>query len=163
MSIFRRDSPSPLPSSSSPGQPRQPGQTTEPDPALGRDGRATRIAPGTRVRGEVSGATELVVDGEIEGEIRLEALVVVGPGGVVRGPISASVVRVDGKVFGDVRGAERVEVGSAGALEGDIVAPRVILSEGAFFKGKVEMQGDKACGERPTGKAAAEREPARDE
>ena len=156
MSIFRRDSPS-SPSASSFGP--SPGSAAgKPDPAAAsRDARVTRIAPGTRVEGTVSGAAEVLVEGEIEGEIRVAAPVIVGPGGVVRGPISAPVVRVAGKVFGDVRGADRVEVGAAGSLEGDIAAPRVVLAEGSFFKGKVEMQGDRAKGERPSSGAAAER------
>jgi cytoskeletal protein CcmA (bactofilin family) len=156
MSIFRRDSPS-SPSASPSSQPpgAVPGKPSDPA-AASRDARVTRIAPGTRVEGKVSGAAELLVEGEVDGEIQVEAPVVVGPGGVVRGPIAASVVRVAGKVFGDVRGADRVEVGAAGSLEGDIAAPRVVLAEGSFFKGKVEMQGDKAKGERSSSGAAAE-------
>ncbi|HYH44596.1 MAG TPA: polymer-forming cytoskeletal protein [Thermoanaerobaculia bacterium] len=111
-------------------------------------GRATHVAPGTRIGGEITGATELLVDGEIEGEVRVEASVMVGTGGVIRGPVSARVVRVAGKIFGKVHGSERVEVGASGTLEGDIVSPRVIIAEGAFFKGKVEMQGDGTRGER---------------
>jgi cytoskeletal protein CcmA (bactofilin family) len=141
--MFRRDRPS------------------APDAAGGRvpDGpapaRLTRIAPGTRVSGAIGGATELLVEGEVEGEIRVEAPVVVGPGGVVRGPIAAPVVRVAGQVLGDVRAGDRVEVGPGGTLEGDITAPRVVIAEGAFFKGNVEMQGDKARGDRPSGGPAA--------
>ena len=117
--------------------------------------RGTRIAPGTRVSGAIGGATELLVEGEVEGEIRVEAAVVVGPGGVVRGPIAAPVVRIAGRVFGDVRGGDRVEVAAGGTLEGDIAAPRIAIAEGAFFKGNVEMLGDKARGERPPDVKAA--------
>jgi cytoskeletal protein CcmA (bactofilin family) len=102
------------------------------------------VAPGTKVVGKVSGAAEVVVEGELEGEIRVDGGAVIGTGGTVRGEISARTVRVGGKVFGNIRGAERVEVLASGALEGDVSAPRVVIAEGAFFKGKVEMTGGKA-------------------
>ncbi len=142
MSLFRRD----------PVEPARPAAGAaaggDADAAGAARGRTTHIAPGSRIRGEVTGAVDLLVDGEIEGEVRVEASMVVGSGGVIRGPVSARVVRVAGKVFGTVHGSERVEVGASGTLEGDIVAPRVIIAEGAFFKGKVEMKGDGSRGER---------------
>jgi cytoskeletal protein CcmA (bactofilin family) len=82
----------------------------------------------------------LLVDGEVIGEIAVAAIVVVGAGGRVQGPITARVVRVAGKVTGDLRGSERVEISATANLEGDIAAPRVTIAEGAFFKGRVEMK-----------------------
>lgn len=102
--------------------------------------RVTHIAPGTRVVGQVSGPTELIVDGEVEGEIRVESAVTVGGEGVVKGPVSAQVVRVSGRIIGNIQGGERVEVAPSGSLEGDIAAPRVVIAEGAFFKGRIEMR-----------------------
>ena len=99
------------------------------------------IAPGCRVVGTIGGGADVQIDGELEGEIQLESVVTVGAGGVVRGGIAARVVRIGGKVIGNVRGSERVEVLPSGQLEGDVAAPRVVISEGAFFKGKVEMTG----------------------
>jgi cytoskeletal protein CcmA (bactofilin family) len=104
------------------------------------------------VEGKLSGATELLVDGEVAGEIRIEAAVIIGTDGVVEGPITANTVRVGGRVAGNLQAAERVEVSPSGSLEGDIAAPRVIIAEGAFFKGRVEMRtdrGDKKPGHAP--------------
>ena len=103
----------------------------------------THIASGTRIQGEVSGPTELLVEGEIQGEIRVDAPVIIGAEGVVQGPITAHVVRVGGRVFGNIFATERVEVAPSGTLEGDIHSPRITIAEGAFFKGRVEMKGDK--------------------
>jgi cytoskeletal protein CcmA (bactofilin family) len=107
----------------------------------------THIAPGTRVEGVLSGATELLIDGEVVGEVRVQAPVVIGTDGVVQGPISANTVRVGGRVAGNIQATERVEVSPSGSLEGDIAAPRVVIAEGAFFKGRVEMQSGR--GDRP--------------
>ena len=102
------------------------------------------MAPGTRLRGEVTGSTELLIDGEVEGEVRLEAAVTVGAEGSVVGPVTAPVVRIAGRVVGDVTASDRVEVAPTGSLEGNVAAPRIVISEGAFFKGSVEMKGQPA-------------------
>lgn len=149
MSIFRKD-----PSDESPvQQPGPPGPVgrgpSNPGPASGsRERPLTRIAEGTQVTGEVSGSTELVVEGTLEGKVNLDNRVAVGASGEIRGEISARSVLVAGRVVGDVTGAERVEVGSSGKLEGDITAPRVTIAEGAFFKGQVEMSGSGGRGKK---------------
>ena len=79
--------------------------------------------------------------------MRLESHVTVGPGGKVQGDIVAKSVRIGGRVVGNVQGHEKVEILPSGRLEGDVAAPRVVLAEGAFFKGKVEMTGKTAAGQ----------------
>ncbi|MEA2562636.1 MAG: hypothetical protein QOH06_4140 [Acidobacteriota bacterium] len=104
--------------------------------------RITHIAPGSRVQGQLSGPTELLVEGEVEGEIRVDSTVMIGTEGVVQGPVTAHVVRIGGRVFGNVTASDRIEVAPSGSLEGDAAAPRIIIAEGAFFKGRVEMTGE---------------------
>ncbi len=153
MPIFRRDPPA------------GPFRSAAGDPSSGdgsggaRRATVTVIAPGTKVQGKVTGSTELQIAGELDGEVLVEALVVVGAGGSVTGPIHGQVVRVAGQVAGNVSGSERVEVGAGGSVEGDITAPRVTIAEGAFFKGKIEMQSEKNREPRRAGKAAADAPP----
>ena len=136
MSIFRRETPSAAPA----------GGSAEP-PAGSPQRRRTHVASGTRLRGEIGGATEVLVEGEVTGEVRVDAPVIVGTDGVIEGPVTAPVVRVGGRVIGDVQAADRVEVLATGSVEGNISAPRIVISEGAFFKGSVEMTGDKSSSE----------------
>ncbi len=122
---------------------------------------STHLARGSKVIGEISGTAELVIDGEVEGQIELKNRVVVGGQGRVDGKIVAASVQVGGKVLGNVRGLERVEVLASGSLEGDVVSPRVVIAEGAFFKGKVEMtDGTSAKAAKPVPKTAASPPPA---
>ena len=138
MSIFRReDDPRPNPSGGAPQSHAAPGP--ERRPAAG--GASTHIAPGAKITGQVNGTSDLLVDGELEGQVRLESHVTIGTEGRVQGDISARTVRIGGRVVGNVHGAEKVEILPTGRLEGDVSAPRVVLAEGAFFKGKVEMTG----------------------
>jgi cytoskeletal protein CcmA (bactofilin family) len=125
--------------------------------------RLTHIAQGTRLQGEVTGATEVLIEGEVVGEVRVDSTVVVGADGLVQGPVSAQVVRIGGRVVGNVQASDRIEVAPSGTLEGDVVAPRIVIAEGAFFKGRVEMKGEHAEGSprRSTSKGAAETAPAK--
>lgn len=104
-------------------------------------GRASYIAPGIKFKGEISGSAEVVVDGEVEGRVEIQAAVKVGPKGSVLGDIKATSVEVSGKVVGNVRSRERFELQSSGRIEGDVTSPRVIIAEGSYFKGNVEMTG----------------------
>lgn len=135
MSIFRRQ-----PDNGDTTHPSPP-ERERPAPPPGTRGKVTHVAAGSRIEGTISGATELFVEGEVEGHIRLDERVTVGPGGLVKGEIEARLVSIGGRVQGNVRGRDRVEVTSSGALEGDVAAPRVVVAEGAFFKGRVEMTG----------------------
>jgi cytoskeletal protein CcmA (bactofilin family) len=143
MSLFRRgDSSSPSASSGGSSDLSSAPSHSSSAPKAERR-RVTHIAPGTRVQGLLSGPTELLIEGEVEGEIRVDASVMIGADGVVKGPVTANNVRVGGRVEGNVQAVERVEVAPSGSLEGDIAAPRVVIAEGAFFKGRVEMRPDR--------------------
>jgi len=143
MSFFRRDS-SPPPSD---GPARAAGGSAL---AAERGRGATTLGAGNRLEGTLSGAGDVLLEGELRGEARLEGNLVVAAGGKVIGDIEARTVRILGSVEGNVRGRERVELAASGSLAGDVAAPKVVISEGAFFKGKVEMQdAEVAAGARP--------------
>lgn len=156
MSIFRRDS-----------EPQPPVSPVVPTPAAKRSNpetrsdRATLVAPGSKITGQITGTAELVVEGEVDGEIHLDSRVVVGSGGFVHGQIQARAVQVGGKVTGNIRGTERVEVLASGSLEGDVMAPRVVIAEGAFFKGKVEMTDKVATKPQAKTEGGGEKAPAK--
>ena len=140
MSIFRReDEPRPQ----SPGSASH-AHATPAGERRAAGGVATHIAPGAKITGQIHGTCDLLVDGELEGQVRLESHVTIGADGRVRGDIHARTVRIGGRVVGNVQGDEKVEILPTGRLEGDVSAPRVVLAEGAFFKGKVEMTGQGA-------------------
>src|SRR5262249_62404423 len=103
-----------------PQKPAAPPAPSAPVTTSNQPKAATLVAPGTKVVGKVSGAAEVVVEGELEGELRVDGGAVIGTGGTVRGEISARTVRVGGKVFGNIRGSERVEVLASGALGADV-------------------------------------------
>ena len=110
------------------------------------------IGKSVLVKGELSGSEDLYLDGEVEGSIELrDHSLVVGPHGRVRAHINARDVVVHGKVDGNIKGTERVELKKSAVLVGDIFTQRIIIEDGAFFKGAIDIQKEGA-------KAAAKRE-----
>lgn len=146
MSIFRREEAPSSPKKEEPSPREKKPKSPPPRERAKRSARSgnrspSQIAPGCKIEGEIEGKSDLVVDGEVEGRIRLDSNLTVGREGRVQGDISARHVRIGGRVVGNVEGREKVEILDSGRLEGDVVAPRVVLAEGAFFKGKVQMSG----------------------
>jgi cytoskeletal protein CcmA (bactofilin family) len=141
--MFRRQESRTPAAPRTPATPGTPAGTAGPRAAADHP-QVTRVAPGTVVRGALGGTTEVAIDGRVEGEVKVEALVVVGPGGEVVGPLSGTSVRIAGRVEGRVQATDRVELVASGSVEGDIAAPRIVIAEGAFFKGRVEMRGQGA-------------------
>lgn len=98
------------------------------------------LTRGIRIKGDLTGKGELTVDGEVTGSIRLgDSRVAVGPNGRVKANIDARDVAVRGQVEGNLHGRERVLLGSTGNVIGDIEAARVVIEDGAQFKGRVEI------------------------
>ena len=93
------------------------------------------------VKGELSGSEDLVVDGEVDGSIALhgQSLTVL-PNGRVRANIEAGNVIVHGRVDGDIHASDRVELLKSASLTGNISTARILIEDGAFFKGTIDMQ-----------------------
>ncbi|MGH9504765.1 MAG: bactofilin family protein [Terriglobales bacterium] len=95
------------------------------------------------IKGELSGSEDLYVDGQVEGSIELSGnRLIIGPHGQVRANITAKGVIVQGKLDGNIRASERAELSKSAIAVGDIITQRVAIEEGAYFKGKVDIQKD---------------------
>jgi cytoskeletal protein CcmA (bactofilin family) len=100
---------------------------------------ATVIGRETKFRGEISGTTDLLIDGEVDGVIRLTgAKLTVRPEGRVRATVSAQDVVVAGQIEGEVRAAGRVELRDGAVVLGDVCAARLSIEEGATLRGGVD-------------------------
>ena len=111
-------------------------------------GELAQIGKSVVIKGELSGSEDLYVDGQVEGSIALKGnSLTVGPHGQVKASVDAKGVVVQGKLEGNVLASEKVELRKSAVVTGDISARRISIEEGAFFKGKVDIQGG------PDGKA----------
>jgi cytoskeletal protein CcmA (bactofilin family) len=134
-----------------------------PHPASRPGGQAT-IGRSITIRGEVSGDEDLVIEGRVDGSVTLgQHAVTVGPDGKVKAQITARVVTVEGRVEGDLTGEEQVVLRTSAWVEGDVAAPRVVLEDGAHFKGGVDMGRVAVAGAASSGKDAGKPQNAKPE
>ena len=128
------------------------GKSSSPSPekeAPRHETRTALVGPKVRIEGELTGDEDVVLDGRLDGRVNVSKSFRVGPQGQLHGDIHAHVVSIAGKVWGDVSADERVELLPSGFLEGNIRAPKIVISEGAQFKGRVDMGGRSGPGEDP--------------
>jgi cytoskeletal protein CcmA (bactofilin family) len=97
------------------------------------------IGPKTRIKGELTGEENVVVEGHVEGSIRISRDLTVGTGGTVKATVSAQSIVVAGELLGDCQATQRVQIEANGRLTGNIRAPRVVIVEGATFRGNSDM------------------------
>ena len=103
------------------------------------------IGKSLQIKGELSGNEDLTIDGAVEGKILLSGhSLTIGQSGQVAAEIGAKAVVVGGDVKGNITADDRVEVAATGTMRGDIRAPRVVLADGARFKGSIDMDGKSA-------------------
>lgn len=144
--MWKRNEPSPP--RSAPASPATPVPESGGSPVAPGAGPARPAAGGGRaaigrsihIRGEVTGEEDLVIQGRVEGTIRLDNhKVTIGPDGDVEASITGRVVVVEGKVLGNIRSEEQVVLRATARVQGDITSPRLVLEDGARFRGGVDM------------------------
>ncbi len=93
------------------------------------------------IKGEITGAEALFIDGRVEGTINFpDNRVTVGRNGNVAANITAKEIVIMGKVQGNVDAADRLDIRSEGLLTGDVITHRISVEEGAILKGGVEVR-----------------------
>ena len=127
--------------------PPEPSQTGEPPEVRGRRFTDTQpscdstIAAGLRVRGAVSGAGSIRVEGDFEGRIEIDGLCHIAKGARMVGPIAARDVIVEGELEGRLVVQGRVELLASAIVRAGVEARIVAVAEGCFFEGHVNMPG----------------------
>lgn len=119
---------------------------------FGSSGDATIIGPSILINGRLSGDEDLTVRGRVEGELSLTRTLIVEPSGIVKADVSVKNAIVSGVVVGNITATESVELTHEGRMVGDIRSPRVIIVDGASFRGRIDMGNaePRPASERPT-------------
>jgi cytoskeletal protein CcmA (bactofilin family) len=113
------------------------------------DRAAARLGSSLHVKGEITGNEDLLIDGSVEGLIQLdERKLTVGATAKVTADIIAREVVVYGSVKGNLRAKDRIEIKKDGSVNGDLTTARIMIEDGAYFKGSIEI--DKSA-EKETG------------
>lgn len=104
------------------------------------------------IKGDLIGQEDILVEGRVEGTIELNGhSLTVGEQGVVNADIEGKNITVKGKMKGDLRSENLISINKTGHFEGNVSAPRVVLEDGARFKGKIDMDGSTSVTHKPSG------------
>jgi len=138
--VFKRND---IPPTSENREPRP--TTAAPSPSVRSP---SAIGPSITIKGNVIGGEDLLIEGQIEGQVTVEEHnVTVGRRGRLKADIRGKSIRVEGEVHGDLVGTEEVVIRQTGRVEGNLKAPRVTLENGAQFRGSIDMEGGRESAE----------------
>ena len=92
-----------------------------------------------KIVGEVSSDEELQLDGELEGKLNLKGKLTIGPASKVNANIKAKEVVIYGTVKGNVEAENRISLRNGASIVGDIKTAGIVIEDGAYFKGGIDI------------------------
>src|SRR5271157_4108848 len=103
-------------------------------------GGAASIGKAVKIVGQIYSKEDLYVDGDLEGTVEaLEHKLTVGPNGNIHAGVKAREVVALGTIQGNVEAADRIEIRKDAKLVGDIRTARIVIEDGAYFKGSIDI------------------------
>src|SRR3954462_835041 len=103
----------------------------------------TYFGPDVVIDGTISGRESVVIEGTVRGKIQLSSDLRIGTSARVEATVHASSVMVEGRLTGDVSADSRIELVASAVVDGNLKAPKIIVAEGARFRGSVDMGSTK--------------------
>jgi cytoskeletal protein CcmA (bactofilin family) len=100
---------------------------------------ATILGESIRIQGQVVSHEEIVLNGELSGQLELDQRLTVGAKGKVEANIKAKEVIVGGSVKGNVDAQERITLRAGANLVGDVKTAGIVIEDGAYFKGGIDI------------------------
>jgi len=124
----------------------RPAAATPPTTPAATSGRETRmeklvnIGQSVQIKGELTGNEDLTIECTVDGKIFVkDHNLTIGANGRITAEVHAKTVVIVGTVSGNITADDKVEIAPSGTVHGDIRAPRVSISDGAKFKGAIDM------------------------
>ncbi|MEP7367497.1 MAG: polymer-forming cytoskeletal protein [Acidobacteriota bacterium] len=107
---------------------------------IGYGERTASIGKSVVVKGQLFSREDLYIDGEVEGSIEMqESKLTVGPNGRVQAGIKAREIVVLGTIHGNVEVGDKIDIRKDAKLVGDIRTIRIVIEDGAYFKGSIDI------------------------
>jgi len=114
--------------------------TTEENPADGVDEKPKAVlSRSLRIKGELSGADDVLIDGQVKGKISFSGQkVIIGKSGRVDADLLGKIVIMEGQLNGEVVAEEKIVVRKSAVVCGNLTAPRMVVEDGASFHGNID-------------------------
>ena len=125
-------------------------------PASSSGSGIARLGASLHVKGEITGNEDLAIDGSVEGLVQLEdRKLTIGASAKVTADVIAREVVVYGNVKGNLRARDRIEIKKDGSVVGDLTTARIMIEDGAYFKGSIDISKPQARAQAQQGGAGA--------
>lgn len=102
--------------------------------------RNSILGPTLRIKGELTASEDLVVHGQVEGNIGPVPKLTIGPEAYVKAGVNADVIVIEGRVEGDLKAQVSITLRARANVRGNLEAPLIQIAEGAAFNGGVKME-----------------------
>ncbi|MDP6945606.1 MAG: polymer-forming cytoskeletal protein [Myxococcota bacterium] len=100
----------------------------------------TIIGSNITIEGDITGNEPLIIEGVVRGTVAVKGAVTVTQDGLVEASVDSQSIEIAGSVQGNVSAVDKIDIKAGGRLIGDVRAPRVLIADGAAFKGNINMQ-----------------------
>lgn len=101
----------------------------------------TTVGPTIVIRGKLNSGEDLIVKGRIDAEITSSKALFIENSGIVKANVNVESAKISGVLVGDVSAKSKTEIAADGRMVGDILAPKIVISDGAKFRGRIDMPG----------------------
>jgi cytoskeletal protein CcmA (bactofilin family) len=116
-----------------------PNRTLEHESSIVRGGTAS-LGKNVTVKGQIFAREDLTIDGEIEGTVEChEHRLTIGPNARVQAALKAREIVIHGSIHGNVDATDKIDIKKEAKLVGDIKTSRIVIEDGAYFKGSIDI------------------------
>jgi len=116
-----------------------PTRTFEPETTSSRAGSAA-LGKNVTVKGQIFAREDLTIDGEVEGTVECqEHRLTIGPNARVQAGLKAREIIIHGSIQGNVDATDKIDIKKEAKLVGDIKTSRIVIEDGAYFKGSIDI------------------------
>jgi len=136
-----------------------PSRTFEPEAGSGRSGSAA-LGKNVTVKGQIFAREDLTIDGEVEGTVEChEHRLTIGPNARVQAGLKAREIVIQGSIQGNVDATDKIDIKKEAKLVGDIKTSRIVIEDGAYFKGSIDISKPNAAKPTPVTTSAPVQHP----
>ncbi len=135
-----------------------PTRSFDSEPVSNRGGSAA-LGKNVTVKGQIFAREDLTIDGEVEGTVECqEHRLTIGPNARVQAGLKAREIIIQGSIQGNVDATDKIDIKKEAKLVGDIKTSRIVIEDGAYFKGSIDIS-KAAVSAKPQGPAPASPSP----
>src|SRR3954467_2008677 len=112
----------------------------DPEPVSPRGTGTAALGKNVTIKGQIFAREDLTIDGEVEGTVECqEHRLTIGPNARVQAGLKAREIIIHGSIQGNVDATDKIDIKKEAKLVGDIKTSRIVIEDGAYFKGSIDI------------------------